>query len=361
MKILIMHQTITNHDAIGNDIELMYNILKKETECYVYAENPINNKIIYINEKELDKIICNVNTLIIYHHSVYWENGEKLLKKTKGKIIFRYHNITPEKFFEPYNNFHYTQCKKGREQTNRFIIEYPNAFWLSDSYFNTRDLGKVKQNNISVCAPFHKIDEWSKQKLDEKILKQLIESQYINLLFVGRIVPNKGHLFLLEVLRVFLLNYHNNIKLRIIGKFDLNLERYNHLIREKIRLYHIEKNVEFIGEINDAILASYYLGSDLFICTSEHEGFCVPLLEAQYFGLPVISLNSCAVPDTGGNGQVLLQKNARAFAAAIKIITERKEYYKYLQKSGKDNFSNNYSYSYLKNIFKEQIKKILED
>ena len=45
MDIVIMHQTVTKHDAIGNDIEAMYLLLKQKHNCFVYAENflPSNN------------------------------------------------------------------------------------------------------------------------------------------------------------------------------------------------------------------------------------------------------------------------------------------------------------------------------
>lgn len=143
MKIVIMHQTVTNHDAIGNDIEMMYEILNKSFECSVYAENRFNKNVTYISENELDEVAKDRTSLIIYHHSVFWENGERLLKRSKCHIIFRYHNITPQEFFEPYNEFHFHQCKKGREQTLRFTEEFKQAFWLLDSNYNGEDIKNV--------------------------------------------------------------------------------------------------------------------------------------------------------------------------------------------------------------------------
>lgn len=358
IKVLLMHQTVTSHDAIGNDIESMFNIINElKFPCKVYAENKLNKKIDYISKEEMEKWISEYATVIIYHHSVFWEEGENILHKSKCRIIFRYHNITPASFFEPYNKDYYFQCEKGRKQTLRFVNNFRDAFWLSDSKYNNTDLKDVDEEKLYICAPFHKIDTWSNCKLDDTVMKKTVESKDISLLFVGRVAPNKGHLFLLEILRVYLLNYNNEIKLRIIGKFDDALESYNKLIEDKIKQYKLEEYVEFVGEINDSILASYYLGSDFFVCASEHEGFCVPILEAQKFGLPIITLNSCAIPDTGGKGQILLDKEARKFAAAINVLYSNKNYYTKIQKIGFVNYKK-YEFEFLKEKFVQYIKKI---
>lgn len=359
ITVLLMHQTVAQYDAIGTDIEIMYEILCQQYKCFVYAENQFNKNVEYVDDTVAESILAQESNLVIYHHSVYWAKGEELLHNTKAKLVFRYHNITPENFFQRYSSLHYSQCKKGREQTIRYLRMYPDAFWLSDSKYNTTDLAGFNKDNIEIIAPFHKIEKWLKETPNEKILKELIESEEINLLFVGRVAPNKGHLFLLEILRVFILNYHCNIKLRIIGKFDSNLAEYNQLIHQKIKQYRLDNCVEFIGEINDSSLMSYYLGSDLFICASEHEGFCVPILEAQFLALPIIALNSSALPDTGGKGQVLLEKDARLFAAAIKILMEDTETYTYIKDLGYENVYTRFSFEYMSNEFRSIIEKLL--
>ncbi len=343
MDIIIMHQTVTKHDAIGNDIEGMYTLLKKKYPCFVYAENHFNTMIEYVDEKNMKEMISNPECVVIYHHSVYWDEGYHILKKVKGKIIFRYHNITPPVFFESYNPFHTRQCMLGRKQTERFIREFEEAFWLADSYYNVEDLKGVDSEWIKVCPPFHKIEEWTNKEPDEKILKELIEEDTINLVFVGRIVPNKGHLFLFEVLRVFRMNYTEKIKLRIIGKFDEGLSSYNSVLKRCIREYRLEDSIEFTSEINDSTLMSYYLGSDLMICASEHEGFCVPVIEAQRLGLPVLALNACAVPETLGEGQLLFDKRPELFAAAIHLLAENSDYLEYLSGNGIKNFEERFS------------------
>lgn len=343
MRIVQTHQTVVNHDAIGNDIEIMQRILSKKHDCKVYAQNALHKMVDYIDEREFYNLIEDPDVLIIYHHSSYWREGETILRKAKGKIIIRYHNITPPEYFVSFSNDYYTQCKLGREQTARFIVDFPKAIWLVDSCYNALDVTGVSKECIAVLPPFHKIEEWAEKLPDEKLLSELLNSTVINLLFVGRIAPNKGHLFLLNILNEYKANYGNSIKLRIIGKFDNGLVKYNDLINKRITEYGLCDNVEFVGEINDALLSSYYLGSDFFICVSEHEGFCVPIPEAQFFGLPIIAKTTSAIPETLGMNQIALKDDPLEYAAAISMVYNNREYYGFLRENGRMNFESRFS------------------
>lgn len=356
MKVIIMHQTVTNHDAIGNDIAAMYAVLQEKYECIVFAENRLNSGLSYIDEDNVKDLLGDQNNLVFYHHSVFWEKGEALLKNTRAKIIFRYHNITPPHFFEPYNEFHTAQCSKGREQTNRLVEQFPEALWLCDSEYNSNDIAGVEKERIQICPPFHKIENWASGLPDERIMKELLYSRAINLLFVGRVAPNKGHLFLLDVLQAFRTNYSEEICLWIIGKFDDGLPGYNQLIEEKIAQYGLRNNIRFVGEITDATMSAYYLGCDAYVCASEHEGFCVPIVESQYFKLPILAMRSSAVPETMGANQVVLGNDPKEYAAAIHLLAERQGYRKLLRDAGRKNYDQRFSATMIERAFLRAMK-----
>lgn len=358
MTVVQMHQTVTGHDAIGNDIEAIFKLLNAQgRRCVVFANNTLNKQVTYIEESELESVLQEEDNIILYHHSVYWEQGIEILKKAKAKIVFRYHNITPPAFFEPYNSFHTQRCEKGRKQTDTLIQEFPNAFWLCDSQYNAEDLRGVPKERIGICPPFHKIEEWRETKPDEAILNDLITRKEINLLFVGRVAPNKGHKMLLEIMKIFTTNYPDPIRLRVIGKFDDGLPGYNSLIEKTIQKYHLDDCIEFIGEINDATLLAYYLGSDFLVCTSEHEGFCVPIVEAQYLGLPILALKECAVPETIGKNQIFLEKDPKKFAAGIYTLYHNSEYMRFLIHHGFENIENRFTTAKISEIFLEEFAK----
>lgn len=352
-KILIMHQTITKHDAIGNDIDCMYQLLKQNYDCKCFAENRLNNKLDYAEEQEALDIIGDENNVVIYHHSVNWELGEQLIQNCKAILIFRYHNITPPEFFAPYHEGYATSCGAGRKQTDRLISDFPNAFWMSDSPYNNTDLTMVPQERLDVCPPFHKIESWSTTAPDEEVLKKLVYDKRHKVLFVGRVAPNKGHAMLFDIMHAYCSNFDSDIKLYVIGKFDEGLAPYNQLIKNKIRRYQLQDKVEFVGEINDAILMSYYLGCDVFLCTSDHEGFCVPIIEAQKFQLPIVAKDMCAVPDTLGENQIKLSEDVKEYAAAIKLITTKKEVRDYLRQNGSKNYEERFSFKTIEKTFKE--------
>lgn len=357
MKIIIMHQTITSHDAIGNDIEAMYRILSKIQATFVFAEYKFNKELRYLTEKQVEEYAADPNNLLIYHHSVFWERGEAILRMAKARIIIRYHNITPPDFFAPFNFYHESQCRLGREQTERLEEELPTAKWLCDSGYNALDISAYEEENVAVCAPFHKIETWSQGVPDEKIMEKLLYSSSIELLSVGRIAPNKGHLFMLDVLQSFRLNYRDNIHLWIIGKFDEALHGYNEQIKERICQYGLEEQVSFVGEINDESMSAYYLGCDFLLCASEHEGFCVPLEEAQYFKLPVIARRSSAIGETLGPEQIILGEDIREYAAAIHVLYHNEQYLDWLRKKGRENYDGRFTYEQLRKRF---LRKLME-
>lgn len=335
MKVVLMHQTVVKHDAIGNDIFHMYELINKRFECYVYCDNLLNLPVNRITRDCLLDIIKDDRNLVIYHHSVYWSKGEEILDKCKAKVIIRYHNITPSEFFAPYNEDYFYLCAKGREQTERLNEKFKDALWVCASCYNTHD---IRSDKMAVLPPFNNIGQWSAIMPDESILKGLLESQTINLLFVGRIAPNKGHKHLLKIIKDYHDNYSSDICLYIIGKKDNALAKYNYELDNMIKLLGIEQNVKFIGEINDQLLISYYLGCDFFVCCSEHEGFCVPLLEAQYFHLPVIAMDTSAISETLGNNQIVLGKNLLEYSAAIKVLNKDAAAKDFLIENGFNNY-----------------------
>ena len=357
MKIVILHETLTEHDAIGNDIQGMHELLSSIYDCHIYAKYRLNPHVSYLDKEQLETLCANQETVLIYHHSIYWEEGYQILKKSCGRVIFRYHNITPERYFEKYNPDYYKLCRRGRDQTLQFQREFPDAYWIVDSEYNAQDLTEVQRERIGICPPFHRIEQWSSGIPDERILQGLLESDTYNLLFVGRIVPNKGYLKLLEIVRYYREIYDDPIKIRLIGKCDNSLADYNDEINNYLENHELGSQVEMIGEINDQTLMSYYMGSDALLCCSEHEGFCVPVIESQYFGLPVVALRSSAVTDTLGEKQLIFDDDSYLFAAALHVLRKHPAYQKMLRKWGRENFQKRFAMMVIKERFLAEFRK----
>jgi glycosyltransferase involved in cell wall biosynthesis len=77
--------------------------------------------------------------------------------------------------------------------------------------------------------------------------------------------------------------------------------------------------VHLVGSVGDAALGAYYEVADAFVCVSEHEGFCVPVLEAMAHDLPVVARATTAVPETVGDAGVLVAGTAPRDAVAVAV------------------------------------------
>ena len=73
--------------------------------------------------------------------------------------------------------------------------------------------------------------------------------------------------------------------------------------------------VVFTGAVSQAELCTYYRLASVYLSMSEHEGFCVPLLEAMHFGVPIVAYASSGVPDTlAGAGLLVAEKDSPTVA-----------------------------------------------
>jgi glycosyltransferase involved in cell wall biosynthesis len=308
MKIAICHEHIFDGDAVGNDIVGMAKVLiELGIETHLLGENvteSITNVFSVITD--FDKIeLCQFN-ILIYHHSTYWKRGAKLLKNFSGTIIFRYHNITPANFFKPYSKIHYEHCLRGRKQTLKLASDFPSAIWLANSEYTRQELiDQIPQLiDSKVLPPFHK------QKFAPKNFCDQVKKPPL-FIFVGRIAPNKGHKALIWVFNEYLRQYNNEATLTIIGSEDPNLKEYHNELLDLINKLGISNQIHWKKNLSDFELRECYSKADVFMGFSEHEGFCVPLIESQSMGIPVVSARVTAIEETLGSDQLLENYPAR--------------------------------------------------
>lgn len=107
---------------------------------------------------------------------------------------------------------------------------------------------------------------------------------YTNFIFVGRVAPNKKQEDVIRAFYCYKKYCNPKSRLFIVGSYN-GMERYYHRLRRYVGALELD-NVVFTGHIPFAQILAYYHLADLFLCMSDHEGFCVPLVEAMYFNLP---------------------------------------------------------------------------
>lgn len=337
MKILLMHQTITKYDAIGNDIAYMYRLFQKNSECFVYCEFLKAEGFLNLGRKEAEELLADKENLVVYHHSGYWAEGEEMLEKAECRMMIRYHNVTPPEFFLDYSPFYRLQCEKGRKQTATLLQRHPGAFWLCDSAFNRTDIPEVPEERTAIIHPFHNLDMWENVNPDESVLESLQNSKGIKVLFTGRVVPNKGHLELVKMAENYRDNYGEVLQVYIVGKFDDSVKPYTKEVLYRIQAAGLKDSVHFIGEITDESLLAYYKGCDYYVSFSNHEGFGVPFIEAQKLGLPLIVKDAAAAKEVVGENQLTFGGDVNLYSAAIAYLEEHPEIKKELVRAGLKN------------------------
>lgn len=318
MKIIQILTTLNYGDAVGNDVLALNDLIKNMGyKTQIYAEN-VHPKL-----KHSTKYINNIpklkkDDIILYHLSIGTALNFELPKYPCKKILI-YHNITPPDFFKPYNLDAYKNCLNGLKGA-KFLSDKVD-YCLAVSEFNKQDLlnmnYKMPIDILPILIPF----EDYKQIPDINILKKYT-GDFVNILFTGRIAPNKKIEDIIATFYYYKKYINENSRLILVGSYDEKDGYYQKLktFIDKLEL----SDVIFSGHISFKEILAYFHVADIFLCMSEHEGFCVPLIEAMFFNIPIIAYNSCAVPETLGNsGFIIYKKNYIEIAELIqKILTD---------------------------------------
>jgi len=209
--------------------------------------------------------------------------------------VLQYHNVTPASYFAPYDAPLFRLASLGRRELATLAGSADLA--LGDSEYNRRELealGFPRTGVFPIAVDTARIT----QRANRPALDRILDDGLVNFLFVGRIAPNKkieDHIRLAEVYKRYVDAYYRFI---FVGRFDV-VPRYYSMIRALMAEYRfLDDRFVFTGPISDEELAVYYRHAAVYVSLSEHEGFCVPLVEAMAADVPVLAFAAAAVPDT---------------------------------------------------------------
>jgi len=343
MKICICVNTLLENDAIGNDVAGQWSVLDRAgMRAAVFTdicEQPQMAGAI-LDDPAMDRFIEQPENLLIYHLAGAWDKGLELLQKARCRVMVKYHNITPPAFFRSYANYE-NFCTNGRVQMKIIAgLEKVERF-LCDSWFNAQDFEAqgVGRDRICIVPPFHRLDDFEQVEIDPGLARTL-DDQKVNLMFVGRVVPSKGHPHLIAVAARYTAMYDRALRLVIIGKIDPSMGAYLDELNRQIHSHHLQDIVSIKNAVSFQELHTCYSACHGFLLMSLHEGFCLPVLEAQYHGLPIIALKAGAVPETMGSNQLVLDTpDYTRFAAAVHLLYKDPGVRQYLAEQGRQNLS----------------------
>ncbi len=357
MRIIQFLPTLAFGDAVGNDTVALQNALKElGYETAIYAE-AVDQRL----PKNTASDLCagmpelSPEDVILYHMST----GSKLnyqLENYSCRKIMIYHNITPPKFFHGYNAQAESNAQYGLDGLKHLADKFD--YCLADSDFNKSDLRKAGFTcPIAVRPILIPFSDYEK-KPDEKIMKKFSD-EYQNIIFVGRIAPNKKQEDIISAFAFYKKYLNPKSRLIFVGNWG-GMEKYYQRLKDYVQALNLE-DVIFTGHIKFPQILAYYHTADLFLCMSEHEGFCVPLVEAMYFQVPILAYASCAIPWTlSGSGFLTDSKNPAEIAFLMqKILTDADLKAKII--SNQNERLQDFQYEKIKALFADQLKTFLQE
>ena len=313
--------TLAYGDAVGNDALAIHEmLLSRGFEAALYAEH-VQPRLLSDRVRPFSEWPGTTEAdVILYHGSTGTELNDWLPEQpgTKGMI---YHNITPPGFFDAYSPQLALLTASGYAGMLR--LRDCVDFCIADSAYNAAELVRMGYTcPIDVCPILIPFADYE-QEPDPGVLARYGQDGWTNLLFVGRIAPNKKQEDVIRAFCCYHRRYNPKSRLFLVGS-SAGLETYEERLRAYADKLGVGEQVLFSGHISFREILAYYHLADLFLCMSEHEGFCVPLVEAMFFEKPILAHAAAAVPETlGGGGLLMADKDPEVAAAALhRLMTD---------------------------------------
>lgn len=315
---LRIHQFLPNlsfGDAVSNHaLQLRDELVGRGVDSQIFAKY-VDPRIIEECKSFTDEALRSLDALV-YHHSVGTDLVEHLLNHRGPKCLV-YHNITPAEFFDEYRPDFAGVLRQGRKQLQRLTTEFELAFGVSA--FNQRELRDVGFKSPGILPI--KVDpaEWA-FAADPRLMERMQDGR-TNILFVGRIVPNKRQDNLVRAFAQYLA-FDPTARLTLAGTIEAD-DPYAVELQNDIYNRGLQSAVTLTGRLSPAELSALYRSAHLFWSMSEHEGFGVPLIEAMWHDIPVLAFASSGIPETLGPAAVMFddKTNLRELAALAYLLT----------------------------------------
>lgn len=251
---------------------------------------------------ELAAADVGVGDTLLIHYSAYAPKLARVLDLPGRKILLS-HNVTPARWFWAHDAALALQCALGRRELPQFAARCDVV--VGDSLFNAREIGFDRA--LPLVLPGIDADVPLPPANPSPPAPPTV-------LFVGRLVPHKRQDEIIRALA--LLRRHRLPEARLVLVGEPLHERYAAEL-ERLADALAPGAVTFERSLDDAALAARYRSAQAFLCLSEHEGFCVPLLEAFQHGVPVVARPRGAVTETVGDAALLLDGTLDAMAELV--------------------------------------------
>lgn len=303
--------TLGYGDAIGHEVLAIRRVLRAagyESDIFVEAADYRLESMTRDYRELID--VSHPDNLLLHHFSLA-SKASRTAFALPDRMALIYHNITPPEFFVGLHRSLSSECFRGRRELRAYAERCDLA--LGDSEFNRQDLevlGFRRTGVLPVVPDFSHLEGTA-----DHTVADLFDDTWTNVLFVGRMVPNKKLEDVIRFFDAYHRFYNPRSRLLLVGAAG-GLERYTAALHELTAALG-NGHVHFVGPVSNEELVSFYEVADLFLCASEHEGFCVPLVEAFYKQIPVLAYAATAIPATMDGAGVLYSDKDPSYVAAL--------------------------------------------
>ena len=309
--------TLGYGDAIGHEVLGIQRVLRGagyESEIFVETADP-RLEDFTIDYRDLVGGVAPSDLLI--HHFSIGSRASRTAYALPGRMALVYHNITPPEYFIGVHKDLVKLCFHGRRELTAYIARSELA--LGDSEYNRQELASLgfhATGVLPVLPDFTHLDG-----APDRALAADFDDEWTNIMFVGRVIPNKKFEDVIRAFHAYRTRHNPRSRLLLVGSYS-GFERYLAMLHALIARLGTP-DVHFLGHVSNEELTALYDVADLFLCASEHEGFCVPIIEAFHKRIPVLAYAATAVPATMDGGGVLYEtKDAFDIARLMEAVLD---------------------------------------
>jgi glycosyltransferase involved in cell wall biosynthesis len=313
--------TLASRDAIGGHVMQLRDLLRSRGyQSDIYYGNASADR--FDDGFPITRLGDRSSTgrVLLYQLSIGSGAADVFRERPERKFV-NYHNITPADLVEAWIPQVGEEVRWGRAQLRE--LAGVTEFAIADSRYNERELrdaGYPSTMTVPLLIDPEDFTGVPDPALSSKLHRQR-KAGGADLLFVGKVSPHKGQHDLVKALAAYRRLYDPLARLHIVG--SAISEDYQRAVEHFVDELDLTDAVEWAGSITHEELIAYYEACDVFLCLSNHEGFCVPLLESMYHGLPIVSYQNTAVPETVAQaGLILPDKEPARVAAAIHRVVD---------------------------------------
>jgi glycosyltransferase involved in cell wall biosynthesis len=309
-----VHQLVSNFDvgdAIGNHVRALRRLLRSWGYVSdVYAQYRHMSLLKDAHFYTSYRAVSSPDTVVLFHFSIGSE-VTSFFASLPDRHALVYHNITPPEYFVGVNARVADRCRRGRWELAR--LRNVTELALGVSEFNRREIEAAGFRRTGVLPI---LVDWDQYTAPPVRALEEAHGRGTNLLFVGRLAPNKRVEDLVKTY-YFYRRLDPESRLIVVGS-AVDTETYLAGCQKLCAELGLLDHVVFTGAVSQAELCTCYRLASAYLCLSEHEGFCVPLLEAMHFGVPVVAYAAAGVPDTMGDAGLLVQE--KDFPAIAELL-----------------------------------------